>query len=80
MMVGMLPQAFGVPLPEIEAALAHRWRFARTTAPLGAPFLSFAESTLFLGGDWCLGARVECAFESGRAIANALSGAAPDQA
>ncbi len=75
MMVEMLPQAFGVPLPEIETALAHRWRFARTTAPLGAPFLSFAEGTLFLGGDWCLGARVECAFESGRAIARELAGA-----
>ncbi len=72
-MVEMLPEAFGEPLPDIETAQAHRWRFARTTAPLGAPFLSFAESTLFLGGDWCLGARVECAFESGRAIANAIS-------
>ncbi len=75
MMVEMLPQALGVPLPEIETALAHRWRFARTTAPLGAPFLSFAEDTLFLGGDWCLGARVESAFESGRAIAQALGAA-----
>lgn len=74
-MVEMLPQAFGVPLPDIETALAHRWRFARTTAPLGAPFLSFADRTLFLGGDWCLGARVECAFESGRAIARELAGA-----
>ncbi len=76
MMVEMLPQAFGVPLPEIETASAHRWRFARTTAPFGAPFLSFAEGTLFLGGDWCLGARVESAFESGRAIARALGAAA----
>ena len=75
MMVEMLPEAFGGPLPDIETAQAHRWRFARTTAPLGAPFLSFAESTLFLGGDWCLGARVECAFESGRAIAQALGAA-----
>jgi predicted NAD/FAD-dependent oxidoreductase len=74
-MVEMLPQAFGVPLPDIETALALRWRFARTTAPLGAPFLSFADRTLFLGGDWCLGARVECAFESGRAIARELAGA-----
>ena len=75
LLVEMLPRAFGTPLPRIEEAVAHRWRYARTIAPLGAPFLGFAEDRLFLGGDWCLGARVECAFESGFAIAQALTGA-----
>ncbi len=73
MMVEMLPEAFGTRLPAIEVAVAHRWRYARTVTPLGQPFLAFADHTLFLGGDWCLGARVECAFESGRAIAQALT-------
>lgn len=53
-------------------ASAHRWRFARTTETLGKPFLSNRAGTLFVGGDWCLGARVECGFDSGAAIANAL--------
>ncbi len=74
LLVGLLPQALGFPLPEIEGAVAHRWRYARTTKPLGAPFLGLADNSLFLGGDWCLGARVECAFESGLAIAQALTG------
>ncbi len=74
MMVELLPLAFGGGLPELEHACAHRWRFARTTAPLGQPYLCSPDRTLFLGGDWCLGARVECAFESGLAIAKALTG------
>ena len=76
MMIEKLPGAFGVPLPEVVRATAHRWRYARTTAPLGTPFLASADRTLFLGGDWCLGARVECAFDSGLAIARVLTGAA----
>jgi len=78
MMVEMLPQALGGRLPEIEHARAHRWRYARTTAPLGQPYLCSEDRTLFLGGDWCLGASVECAFESGQAIAKALTGVLKD--
>ena len=78
MMVEMLAEAFEARLPEIERAVAHRWRYARTTVPLGAPYLGVADRTLFLGGDWCLGARVESAFESGRAIAQAMT-AAPNR-
>ena len=73
LLVEMLPRAFGLRLPRVEGAVAHRWRYARTTKPLGAPFLGFVANSLFLGGDWCLGARVECAFESGLAIAQALT-------
>ncbi|UCH73073.1 MAG: FAD-dependent oxidoreductase [Rhodospirillales bacterium] len=71
-LLALLGESLEPDLPEIRHAIAHRWRYARTTAPLGAPFLSSDDETLFLGGDWCLGARVECAFESGRAIAAAL--------
>lgn len=59
-------------LPGIEYVTAHRWRYARTTTPLGAPFYSTPDCTLFIGGDWCLGDRVENAFESGTAIGNAV--------
>ncbi|WP_420337298.1 NAD(P)/FAD-dependent oxidoreductase [Roseibium sp.] len=51
---------------------AHLWRYAKVGTPLGQPFLSNASKTLFLGGDWCLDARVEAAFQSGTAIAEAL--------
>ena len=75
LMLEMLPRALGRPLPPIAQAQAHRWRYARTATPLGAPFIENDDRTLFLGGDWCLGARVEAAFESGAAIAAALAGA-----
>ena len=70
-MIEMLPRAFG-RVPEIDFAIAHRWRYALTTAPLGKPYVCSDDRTLFVGGDWCLGARVEFAFESGQEIANAL--------
>jgi len=51
---------------------AHRWRYAKVGTPLGEPYLSNASKTLFLGGDWCLDARVEAAWQSGTAIAATL--------
>lgn len=60
-------------LPQPTHAAAHRWRYARTLTPLGRPFLASKDHTLFAGGDWCLGARVESGFESGVAIASSLA-------
>lgn len=74
-MLDRLPDAFGCRLPAIALARAHRWRYARTTAPLGRPYAWSSDRTLFVGGDWCLGARVEAAFESGLAMADAVAGA-----
>lgn len=51
---------------------AHRWRYAAVTEILGQPFLISSNGRLMLGGDWCLGARVEAAFISGAAMAEAL--------
>lgn len=59
-------------LPQIVHKKAHRWRYAQTDMPLGQPYLSNSDQTLFVGGDWCLGARVECAYESGSAMAQAV--------
>ena len=53
-------------------AAAHRWRYARVEEPLGKPFCRNDAGTLYLGGDWCLDARVEAAWTSGRAIAEDL--------
>ena len=72
LMLEMLTRRFGGQLPEIEHLSAHRWRYAMTTAPLGKPYICSEDRTLFVGGDWCLGARVESAHESGQLIANAI--------
>ena len=66
---GMLVNEFG-PIPEPVYMAGHRWRYAMVTAALGKPFLR--HETVFLGGDWALGPRVECAFDSGLAIARAI--------
>ncbi len=53
-------------------AAVHRWRYAVTESPLDVPALWDPEARLGVCGDWCLGARVEDAFTSGRALAGML--------
>ena len=61
------------PLPDRHAyAAAHRWRYARTVTPLGRPHVSDCGGTLLVGGDWCLGGRVENAFQSGVSMAREI--------
>lgn len=50
-------------------ATAHRWRYAFVVEAVGKPCLWDATRRLGLAGDWCIGARMEAAFDSGRAIA-----------
>ena len=71
-LINRLPSVMGTKLPDIKYATAHRWRYALTNVPLNRPFVSNSDQTLFVGGDWCLGPRVEAAYESGRAIAEHL--------
>jgi predicted NAD/FAD-dependent oxidoreductase len=68
-MVPMLCEQLGTKAGAVQYAAVHRWRFARVAVPLGRPFARDASGTLYAGGDWCLGARVEAAFASGDAIA-----------
>lgn len=72
LLVDAVQRILGDAMPRVEQAIAHRWRYARTVKALGRPCLASRDGTLFLGGDWALGARVECAFDSGRAIAQAI--------
>ncbi len=51
---------------------AHRWRYALTAHPLGQSHLQDDTGTLFVGGDWCLGASAEDAWQSGCALADAV--------
>jgi predicted NAD/FAD-dependent oxidoreductase len=50
---------------------AHRWRFALVEANAGAPFLWNDDARIGACGDWCIGARVESAFDSGEAMGRA---------
>lgn len=69
LMVPMLCSRLGMAAGDAVYSAAHRWRYAKVQTPLGAPFLRSQDSTLYLGGDWCLGPRIEAAWDSGAAIA-----------
>lgn len=56
----------------VRHAATHRWRYARTAAPLGQPLLADGSGRLFLGGDWCLGPDAEHGWHSGQALAAAV--------
>jgi len=72
-LIERLAEALPSRLPAIERVMAHRWRYARTTVALGRSFAASEDQTLLFGGDWALGARVECAYESGLAMADAVA-------
>ena len=72
----MLLQEFGraidVVLPPTVFLQGHRWRHALVEQPLGLPCLVDEEIAAGACGDWCIAPRVEAAFESGRALAQAV--------
>jgi renalase len=68
----LLCQQLRVGLDTVMFAQTHRWRFARVQQPLGQPFLRDVDAKLHVGGDWCLGQRVEDAWTSGIAMADDL--------
>ena len=61
---------------DVAYATAHRWRYALVTQPLGQAFAKSPDGTLYAGGDWCLGPRIEHAWQSGTAIADDILRAA----
>lgn len=62
---GRLLRARGEPL----AAIGHRWRYARVSRAVGEPCLWDPAAGIGACGDWCLGPRIEAAYDSGRALA-----------
>ena len=64
-------EIIGAPSAPIFAT-AHRWRFALVEQALGVPCLWDAEAGVGACGDYCLGPRVEAAFDSGEAMARAV--------
>lgn len=56
----------------VTPPVLHRWRYANVETPLGRPFLLDADRHIAACGDWCIGNRVESAFLSANALADAL--------
>jgi predicted NAD/FAD-dependent oxidoreductase len=63
----------GAPLPEPVILQAHRWRFARSSAGSDLALWSGA-AQLGCCGDWLAGPRIECAWDSGQALARMMAG------
>ena len=63
-----LYQATGSSIPRPVASAAHRWRYA-LSAGTGEGALWNSDLRLGVCGDWLLGPRVECAWLSGRMLA-----------
>ena len=78
-----LAERAGAALPAPLATAAHRWRYARS-GQAGEGALWNASLGLGACGDWLLGPRIESAWLSGQALAEAVidtaGGAEPDQA
>lgn len=71
-MLPLLCDRIGAQAKDVAYLAGHRWRYAQASHPLGMPFLTDVTGRLRLGGDWCLGARAEQAWQSGSALAEDL--------
>ncbi|MEM6577929.1 MAG: FAD-dependent oxidoreductase [Pseudomonadota bacterium] len=71
-MLPLLCARIGTEPGDVSYLAGHRWRYAQASEPLGTPFLKDASGRLRIGGDWCLGARAEQAWQSGHALADDL--------
>jgi renalase len=60
-------------LPRALVSDGHRWRHARVEAALAEDCLLDLDAGIGFCGDWCLDARAEAAWLSGRAIGSALA-------
>ncbi len=70
-----LSERFGRASPRTIVADAHRWRHARVEVALGEDCLYDPQARIGFCGDWCLDARAEAAWLSGRALGAALAAA-----
>jgi predicted NAD/FAD-dependent oxidoreductase len=65
-------ERIGASLPEPVALQAHRWRYARSSAGSDLALWSGA-AQLGCCGDWLAGPRIECAWDSGQALARLIT-------
>ncbi|EAQ82088.1 NAD(P)/FAD-dependent oxidoreductase [Blastopirellula marina] len=72
-MLAALAAATGLSLPRVAYQTAHRWRYSIPPEPLSVGCLADREVRLAIGGDWCQQAKVEGAYLSGLALAEAVT-------
>ena len=68
-----LGKALGIEMLQPLSATAHRWRYAMSSGT-GDEALWCPDKALGACGDWLIAPRVECAWLSGRALANRILG------
>ena len=73
-LLSALSDRAGASLPSPLLVQAHRWRYARSAAGADLALWSYA-TRLGCCGDWLAGPRVECAWDSGEALARRMTGA-----
>ena len=66
-------ERIGAPLPEPMVLQVHRWRYARSSAGSDLALWS-GGAQLGCCGDWLAGPRIECAWDSGQALARLMAG------
>ena len=71
-LIAAFRQKAGIELAAPVWQSLHPWRYGFVEMPLGTPCLVGINRRIAACGDWCLGPRVEAAFLSGRAAAEAL--------
>jgi renalase len=60
-------------MPPARWLSAHRWRYALSEQAPGTPFALDDSGTVGCAGDWRLGPRAECAWQSGERLGEALA-------
>lgn len=65
-------QATGQDAAVADYVSLHRWRYASVAVPVETPFLIDPRKRLAAAGDWCGPGKVEAAFDSASALADAL--------
>lgn len=70
LMLALFLDLYNLHASEVAYATAHRWRYALVTKPLGQSFVTSLDGGLYACGDWCLGPRIEHAWQSGTATAD----------
>jgi len=68
-----LAEVLGQALPAVTYERAHFWRYSKVRDALGEPFLWDSMRRVGVCGDGCLGGRVESAWLSGQALADAVA-------
>ncbi|MDH4442100.1 MAG: NAD(P)-binding protein [Rhizobium sp.] len=72
-MLAALAKCTGRDFREAPWIDLHRWRFANVEQTAGERFLFDPETGLGACGDWCIGNRVEAAFESASSLADTIT-------